>query len=304
MISFDNLFSLPAQKLGLEKPSDSEVSLVSHAHSDHLPTRYSKNHIYCSSITKKMILWRKKLEKINEYRHSNIKSLNAGHVLGSSMFLINKELLYTGDFNTKGIYCGKANPVKCKTLIMECTYGVPEFVFPSKEEVLNEMRDYIKEEKVIIMTMDSGFGKPQEVCHALDKYKIPFSVNERIASVNEILKLNFKQQKENAEVIITSPHVAQYYPHDYKRVFLTGWLVSEKWKYRFNFNKGFIFSNHCDYDSLIKFAEQCSPEEIYLHHGPAESFAQDLRKIGFKAAPLQNLTQKRRRGILQETLHF
>ena len=111
MISFDNIFKLNAKYLGIEKEPEEEITLVSHAHSDHIPSRYSKNKILCSEITKKMIKWRRNPSSILNYKNSKIKMLDAGHVLGSKMFLINNKILYTGDFNTQGVYCGAAKPM-------------------------------------------------------------------------------------------------------------------------------------------------------------------------------------------------
>ncbi len=290
MISFDNRFKLKAEYLGIEKSPEEEITLVSHAHSDHIPSRYSKNKILCSQITKKMIKWRRNPSSIISYKNQRIKMLDAGHVLGSKMFLING-LLYTGDFNTKSLYVKKAKPIKCHTLIIECTYGKPKYVFPSKESVIKDLIDYIKEnKKVIIITLDSGFGKPQEICHALDDLKINFKIGDRIKKVNKLLGLKFKKENEKSNVIISDSYSSYNLDSSYKKVILTGWAIN---KFMHQYDKAFPFSSHCDYLSLIEFVKACNPKKIYTTHGYEEEFAHDLRKIGFNAFPLSNLIERK-----------
>ena len=291
MISFDNKFKLKAEYLGIEKSPVEEITLVSHAHSDHIPSRYSKNKILCSQITKKMIKWRRNISSITSYKNSKIKMLDAGHILGSKMFLIDNRILYTGDFNTKSLYVKNAKPIKCHTLIIECTYGKPKYIFPSKESVIKELYDYIKEnKKVIITTLDSGFGKPQEICHALNALNINFKLGEKIKKVNKIIGLKFKNESKDSDVIITDSYSAYDFDSSYKKVILTGWAVSSMRGYEYD--KAFPFSSHCDYPSLIEFVKACNPKKVYTIHGYEEEFAHDLRKIGFNAFPLSHLTGK------------
>ncbi|HLC31790.1 MAG TPA: MBL fold metallo-hydrolase RNA specificity domain-containing protein [Candidatus Nanoarchaeia archaeon] len=292
MISFDGLFELPARMLGIET-GGKEVTLVSHAHSDHLPTRYKKNHIVCSEITGKVIEHKKRKE-IKRFSHSSIELYDAGHVLGSSMFLINKRVLYTGDFNfTEG---GGVNLIPCETLIMECTYGKPQYVFPSREKVFEELREYIVEHgKVMISCSDSFFGKVQELCFVLDGFGIPFSVHAGIRRMNEHLGLFFKHCVSDADVLITTPLASVALP-GWKQVKLTGW-ASEGWNV--GGDASFVLSSHADYPSLLAFVEGCKPKTVYLHHGFVQEFAADLRGRGYRAFPLVALTgEKREKGQL------
>ncbi|MBX4211992.1 hypothetical protein KW787_00860 [Candidatus Pacearchaeota archaeon] len=293
MISFDNLFQLSASSLGVDKGDKEEVTLVSHAHTDHTPTRYKNNHLLCSNVTRKVIELRRKLKQTKRFSHSNIKSRDAGHILGSRMFFINNKLLYTGDFNPQGEYSGKARPVKCSTLIMECTYGRPRYVFPPKTEVLKELKEYVEENnKVVITGMDSSFGKVQELCSALDRFKIPFSINERILRMNKGLGLHFKHNDQDSKIRITD----DYEPFDYsgyKKIRLTGWNLDGWWGS--GGDKNFVFSSHSDYPSLVQFVKKCNPDTIYTHHGYAREFADDLRKMGFNAAPLSLLGTRRKK---------
>lgn len=179
---------------------------------------------------------------------------------------------------------------------METTFGRPNYIFPSKKEVIKEVVDYIKNnDKVLITTTDSGFGKPQELCTAFDKAGIQFKTNEWTKRINKYLNLKFKNLNEKSNIIITSKYESYTYPSDYKRVFLSGWVKQGFWKVN-SYEKGFVYSSHADYPSLIEFVRKCNPEMVYTHHGYAEEFARDLRKLGFNAKPLHSLTFKKKSG--------
>ncbi len=300
MISFDNQFKLSASSLGIEK-DNKRATLVSHAHSDHLPSSYSNNNILCSKITKKIIHLKKRIKSISTWRNNKIKMLDAGHILGSKMFLINNKLLYTGDFNTQNSHCGKAKPVKCSTLIMECTYGLPNYIFPSREEVIKEIKEYLDEnDKAIITSIDSNFGKVQEICSILENLKIPFNVSPKVLHTNKYLGIKFKYLDEKASVIVSDPYTRFYNTDNYKRIHLSGW-----WATGSNFlptvDKGIVFSNHCDFPSLVEFVKKCNPNKIYTQHGYCAEFANHLKKIGFDASPLKAFPIKKRE-IYQSTL--
>src|SRR5438874_4472040 len=70
----------------------------------------------------------------------DITLLPAGHIFGSAMSLIEAEgesLLYTGDFKLRrGLSAEACEPRKADFLIMETTYGRPEYRFPPTEEVI------------------------------------------------------------------------------------------------------------------------------------------------------------------------
>jgi Cft2 family RNA processing exonuclease len=74
--------------------------------------------------------------------------LPAGHILGSAMLLIEVEgssILYSGDFKLHSHYASeKCVPQKAEFLIMETTFGKPEYKFPPIKEVSKEIISFCK----------------------------------------------------------------------------------------------------------------------------------------------------------------
>ena len=56
------------------------------------------------------------------------------------------DIFYTGDICTRDRAFLKAAIIpKCKTLITECTFGLPEFVFPKIDEIKSQVNEIISE---------------------------------------------------------------------------------------------------------------------------------------------------------------
>jgi len=78
-------------------------------------------------------------------------ALPAGHILGSAMLRVARQsdgatLLYTGDYKLRqGLTAQRAELLPADTLIMETTFGLPQFCFPPIEQTLAAMRKWVRE---------------------------------------------------------------------------------------------------------------------------------------------------------------
>jgi putative mRNA 3-end processing factor len=52
-------------------------------------------------------------------------------------------------------------------------------------------------------------------------------------------------------------------------------------------DRGYVLSDHADWNALIKTVHEVSPEEVWVTHGFADIFSRHLRDLGWNAAPLQ-----------------
>ena len=105
------------------------INFVSHAHSDHLPSKNGGTIL--SSIETNEISGIRGFKMENHVESLDGFSLiDSGHVLGSKGLLFD-DIFYTGDICTRDRGFLKAAKIPlCKTLITECTFGLPEFTFP------------------------------------------------------------------------------------------------------------------------------------------------------------------------------
>jgi len=283
-----------------------DLNLVSHAHSDHVPNHLRRAPIVCSRITLDLIrLRRKNVERQDE---PSIEMLEAGHVPGSVMFLVDdaSKVLYTGDFCTRvKKHLRPAVPVRCDVLVMESTYGKPEYEFPDHDDTVGAVRDWVEG------AIDNGsnavllaypLGKAQELCYELRG--LPIKVQKSIGDNNRALNnhgfelpvcTDAGPRAEQSFAYVTSGIGAERAKVDClvkggaRTASFSGWATG-----RFGgTTKGlstemFPLSDHCDYNELMEFVRLCDPAKVFTTHGFAEEFARSVRReLGIDAEPLR-----------------
>src|SRR5678815_293906 len=143
---------LPRLNLWLDShdPQPRGTVFVSHAHSDHTEVH---REIIVSEPTSRLMRarlageWTEQVLPFHQPRELSlgelpcrITLLPAGHIFGSAMSLIEAEgesLLYTGDFKLRpGLSAERCEPRHADILIMETTYGRPQYQFPPTQDVI------------------------------------------------------------------------------------------------------------------------------------------------------------------------
>ncbi len=282
-----------------------ELNMVSHAHSDHIPSSFRTLEVVCSEVTRDLIKIRrgKELDLVDD---PCLEALEAGHIPGSNMFMVSGErsVLYTGDFCTRRkAHLDAAKPVKCDSLIIEATYGKPRYVFPDHEEILGAARDWLED---LVAHGGSAvlfaypLGKSQELSMAF--HDLPLRLHHSIAENNRVLVrhgygLCTDELDEHGEkgpvVYITSgmgkdkERVARMRKAGARTAAFSGWALDRSFAYTSTVDEGFPLSDHCGYDELMRFVEGCSPDVVYTTHGFDKAFASSVRKeLGIDARPL------------------
>lgn len=284
----------------------SDVNMVSHAHSDHIPSALGGAPIVCSRATHDLIrLRRKRVERSDE---PSVAMLEAGHAPGSSMFLVGGDFrtIYTGDFCTRRKrHIRPAMPYGCDVLVMESTYGKPEYEFPDHGDTVGAIRDWV--ESVLgsganAVLLAYPLGKAQELCFELRDH--PVHLQRTIAENNRVLLSHGHElptvcdARESARrqpfVYITSGLGAEHrkvggmIEDGAKAATFSGWALRRFGK-RVAGPKTEMFplSDHCDYNELMEFVRLCSPTKVLTTHGFAEEFARSVRReLGIDAEPL------------------
>lgn len=281
------------------------VNMISHAHTDHLPTSFKHTSVICSPVTRDFIRVRRGKE-VDICSDQSVKSLDAGHISGSNMFLVkgNEEVLYTGDFCTRDKHQTKAaKPHKCDVLITEATYGKAHYVFPDYDEIMSIVRDWLQD---IIGKNGSAvlfaypLGKSQELAAALKDMPLAFQSN--ISQNNQLLKKHGYDlpSREYGDAPVRQPvvYVTSGYGKDSARVehlrkhgaktaAFSGWALDREFIRSSRVDEAFPVSDHCGFDELTEFVKACRPEKVFTTHGFAKEFATHVRReLGIDAQPM------------------
>jgi len=298
-------------------PVDCDFTFVSHAHVDHLHKRGRKK-------IKTRILSSKETTFIAHARgyeitdaaeeHDGFQLVDTGHILGSRGLLIgDDDVYYTGDISVRErAFMKGAKIPRAKTLIIESTFGRPEYVFPEISEVTHKTNKIISEMYDLgkpVILMGYALGKAQLLTKLFDHWDpiIHDSVH-RINTVYSELGVELSKdtmthsQAQEKGLFSRGPWVmiAPLMSHrstfvkemkdkyDAITVGFSGWAVGSRYRYMMGLDYVMPLSDHCDYKELVGAVKKCGPEKIYTFHGFAAEFAESLCQMGFDAEPINN----------------
>jgi len=289
------ILELDGVKLCFDGSSKCNVGFISHAHSDHLVSR-EVNHKFITSNETKILSEYRTGFKLNHYSNNtfnglNFKLIDNGHIFGSRALFIQgtESVLYTGDFSTRSrFFLNGFKPIKCDNLIIETTYGNPNYSFPDTKQVIKEARDYIVDEFARgnnLVLKGYALGKAQLISKLVEGCDNVY-VDNRVLVFNDLCRSCgadlpfFKTGRLKGRFILISPEPRRDLKA--KNVGFTGWALNN-WG---GFDECFPLSDHADFKDLLKVVKQCNPKRVFTHHGFAGEFAELLRLEGYDAAPL------------------
>jgi putative mRNA 3-end processing factor len=299
----------------LDAKKKSPLSFISHAHSDHV-RRHEQ--IIATPATISLIIQRHRktnavaLDYHRPYQIDDfeIELIPSGHILGAAQILIQHDgikLLYTGDFKLgKNLTADPLEVRQADILIMESTFGAPEFIFPREWEIIERLTKFIDrcfQSGIVPVVMGYATGKSQEALKILGDLDYQVSVHPSIAQIVAVYEqhgVEFKNyqiyQGEDLRerVLLIPPHLARSHSVEKiwrtRKLILTGWAAQPDAKYRYHADEALAFSDHADFNQLIEFVHQVQPEKVFITHG-YDSFVYYLRKEGFKAGLLEETPQ-------------
>jgi len=313
--------ALHLPRLGLwldahEPQAGPERVFVSHAHSDHVAAH---REVILSAPTARLMearLGGVRAEHIlpfgqqRQFEHAglaySITLLPAGHIFGSAMSWIEvgtESLVYTGDFKLRrGLSAEPCEPKRADILIMETTFGRPQYIFPPTDAILRGIvrfcREALDNEETPVL-LGYSLGKSQEVLCCLADAKLPLMLHGSVWKLTRIYEQfgqcfpayePYDARAARGKVLICPPNVANSAMvrnlGKVRTAILTGWAVDPNSRYRYQCDAAFPLSDHADFNELIEFVKRVQPKKVYTLHGFAADFAQTLRTLGYDAQAL------------------
>ncbi len=295
---------------------DCDFTFVSHAHVDHLHKRGRKKirtQVLASKETA-LIAQARGYEIIDPAQEQDgFQLVDTGHILGSRGLLVGDDVYYTGDISMRErAFMKAAKMPHARTLIIESTFGRPEYVFPPLSEVTHRTNKIISEMYdlgIPVILMGYTLGKAQLLTKLFGHWD-PI-VHDSVAKINSVYsKLGVKladgmthlQAEEQGRLSKGTPWVMVAPLMSERSAFVmelkdrysvvtigfSGWAVGSRYRYMMGLDYVMPLSDHCDYKELVTAVKQCRPNKIYTFHGFAREFAESLCEMGFDAEPLDN----------------
>ncbi|MCE0503769.1 ligase-associated DNA damage response exonuclease [Roseivivax sp. GX 12232] len=235
----------------------------------------------------------------------------AGHIPGSAQIRVSvggETWVVSGDYKTAPDRLSEPfEPVRCHTFISECTFGLPVFKWRPEEEVAGEINAWWQANAAAGVTSVLGaysLGKAQRVLTLLDPETGPILTHGAVEATNAILRdqglalpataqvseENDPKKTPGALVIappsaLGTPWMRRFGPSS--QAFASGWMALRGVRRRRAMDRGFVVSDHADWEGLHEAIRETGAEKLYVTHGYTEIFARWLNASGWDAEVLQ-----------------
>ncbi|WNJ19957.1 ligase-associated DNA damage response exonuclease [Pontibacter sp. G13] len=287
-------------------------ALITHGHSDH--ARWGHEHYLTHHRNAPIIRHRLGDIQVQEVAWGDPILINgvkfsfhpAGHIIGSSQIRVEYRgeiWVFTGDYKREDDGLATPyEPIRCHTLITECTFGLPAFKWIPQREVFEEIHQWWRENK------DSGktsvlfgytLGKTQRLLKHLDQSIGKIYTHGAVENMNEVLR-HYVDLPETTRItkdtlkseLIGSLVLAPPSTHGSAWIrkmvpFVTasasGWMAFRGARRRRAIDRGFVMSDHCDWPSLLDCIRETGATKVICTHGYTDIFSRYLRELGYDA---------------------
>lgn len=288
-------------------------ALITHGHADH--ARGGMGRYLSTDIAAPVMRHRLGNIAFDTLRYGEIRQIGdakvsfhpAGHVPGSAQIRVEvagEVWVVSGDYKTEADALSTPfEPVKCHSFITECTFGLPVFKWPSEARVAAEINGWWAENAAARRFSLLGaysLGKAQRVMSMLDPSIGPILTHGAVENTNAVLRAQGLPLPETVQVtpdlapsahpgaLVIAPPSAlgstwarRFRPH--ATGFASGWMRLHGVRRRRAVDRGFVVSDHADWDGLNTAIAATGAENIYVTHGYTDIFARWLNDQGYSA---------------------
>lgn len=287
-------------------------ALITHGHADH--ARWGHKSYITHHTNVPIIKHRLGEIKVSGVAYQEVFSINgvkfsfhpAGHIIGSSQIRVEHKgevWVFTGDYKTEddGVSV-PFEPVKCHAFISECTFGLPAFTWTPQEQVMQNINDWWQENKEAGKTsvlFGYSLGKAQRLLKHLDTSIGKIYTHGAIENMTEVVRpmvdlppttqitRDTKKEEIKGHIVLAPPSahgttwIRKMVPYETGNA--SGWMAFRGARRRKAVDKGFVLSDHCDWQGLLASIEATGCERVICTHGYTEIFCRYLNETGLDA---------------------
>lgn len=304
----------PAGNFHIDPVRGVSRAVITHAHADH--ARSGSKHYWCAAPG--YTLARTRLGsgggitavdygKAFTLGDARVSLHPAGHVLGSAQVRIEaggEVWVISGDYKREADpTCAPFEPLRCDVFITEATFALPAYAWPDPVEVARDLHDWwqqCKREGRCALLCAYALGKAQRILAELLRH-----TNETVYLHDSITPLVKLYRQEHIAMLPTEPVAQQPKFFDWrgrlvlappgvagtpwiKRFqpcslgFASGWM-GVRGSRRRDWDRGFILSDHADWNGLLRSIEETGARRVIAMHGHTEVLIDVLRARGIEA---------------------
>ncbi len=289
-----------------------DFAVITHAHSDH--ARPGSRH-YLTSAPGRGVLQERlgpdsKIETAaygeRIIRNGVTISLHpAGHILGSAQVRVEyrgEVWVASGDYKTDADpTCAPFEPVRCHTFITESTFGLPIYRWPAPADVFSGINAWWlanQQAQRTSVLYAYSLGKAQRVMAGVDRGLGPLIVHGAVAKLLphyaaagvDLPPVEFGTAPEGRSLVIApgsvegTPWLRKF--GETSRAFASGWMMLRGARRRQSLDRGFVLSDHADWNGLVSSIRATGAERVLVTHGATGPMVRWLRENGWEADAL------------------
>jgi putative mRNA 3-end processing factor len=230
----------------------------------------------------------------------------AGHIIGSSQVRVEYKgeiWVASGDYKlADDNFSAPFEPVQCHTFITESTFGLPVYRWKPSKVIYNEMNAWWQQNQAegkVSVLAGYSLGKAQRMLQNIDASIGPIYTHGAVENVNAVLRhyqdlpetkpvSAAKNKSELAGSLVICPPSALNTPWEKKlgdtdTAMASGWMGLRGARRRQSVDRGFVLSDHADWDDLNNAIKATGCEQVFVTHGYTNLFAKWLREQGYDA---------------------
>lgn len=314
------------------KPVD--YAIITHAHSDH--ARPGSKHYLAHKDSESILRLRLgediSLQTVEYGEKFSIKGVQfslhpAGHVIGSAQIRVEEKgevWVASGDYKVEDDrFSTPFEPVKCHAFITESTFGLPIYKWRPQQEIMNDIKEWWKQNQLqgkASVLMGYALGKMQRLIknlqpfdHKVFAHGAIFNVNERLRAagfdlpfIPRVTSEIDKKEYRGALILGTSsslntPWLKKFEP--YSTGYCSGWMAVRGAKNRRSVDRGFVLSDHADWNELNWAIAETGAEKVYVTHGYTDTYARWLNEQGIEAQEVKTNYGSEEEDVLPEEVN-
>ncbi len=242
----------------------------------------------------------------------------AGHIPGSAQIRVEHRgevWVVSGDYKPGSDGLSAAfEPVRCHTFITESTFALPVFRWQKEEQIFEEIKQWWTQNRQQGITSVVGgyaLGKAQHLAKGTANGPGRVYVHPAVGSINELMRQHGIDLPQTAvaapgipsgSLLIVPPSelggdwLQQFRP--FSAAMASGWMALNGIRRRRSSDRGFVLSDHADWDGLNLAVEATGAQTVIVTHGYADAFVRWLTEKGIHAMTdkIFSLTEKKEGG--------
>lgn len=284
-------------------------AIITHAHSDHArpgSAEYLAHH-HTATLLRLRLGYNIAVQPVDYGTPQIINGVRislhpAGHVLGAAQVRLEHKgavAVVSGDYKTQpDPTCAPFEPLTCDAFVTEATFALPIYRWPNEDAVFAEIDAWWsanQSEKTTSVIYAYTLGKAQRVLAGLDAKRGPILLHGAVQRIVDVyhaagvmipptLPATAETAREHRgrAIVIAPPSAAgstwirKFRPAS--TAFVSGWMQIRGTRRRRNVDRGFVLSDHADWDGVLQAIAATRATRIGVTHGYVEPFARFLRE--------------------------